>query len=796
MKYDNEFNEPGNSLFLDSLNEYVILLNNSGDILYLNKSLLKRLQYSNEELLKSNIGDITFDKNIKKVIKKEPSSYYLKVFTKNGNVVNLDIKVIKGIWKSKNTYCIIGKEIEDKVYLRSDLEDLFENIPYYAWIKDCECRYVYVNKSFLEFIGKNKEEIYGKTTSELLSGRIKGKDFILDEQLERNKEEVLSEEKLYIDGKESIMECYKKPILDQCGDIKASIGIARNMTLKRLTDKEVIKEDFDLLKIYNLFDDKNKKIQRDSLLKDLGPHIVNRFDARGVCIYLYDSNEKYINLYSIYGLEEAESEELCKWINRNNIYTGLKEIYSNKLNGMYRWRSNLDYIALYPIKFEGKTIGLLLIGYQSSCIPIHIKNILIDAICNQLGIIIKNNILFDEVKENLEKKLAVEEDMNMLFDSTNELISVIDKDRKFIKVNKNWKRDLGWSSSEILGKDFLDYVHPDERAESKLVSDNRYERYKLINRQVCKDGSYKWISWQIRHLKDRDIFISSGKDITEALIMERKNKMLEESMKLEEIKSEYFANMSHELKTPLNIILSTMQLLDSNIKEKRIYANNNIDLDRYVKSIRQNSYRLLRLVNNIIDQSKIDTGYFQLQKGNYDIVKIVEDITLSVVELVENKGITLIFDTNIEEKIIACDYDKIERIMLNLLSNATKYTQENGEIFVKVKCTEEGIMISVKDNGIGIPQNRLENIFNRFEQVDNKITRNSLGSGIGLYLVKSFVEIHGGKITVKSEEGKGTEFKFIIPDTILEEVEDYSVSKELTNNTSEKCNIEFSNLSI
>ncbi|AYE35102.1 sensor histidine kinase [Clostridium septicum] len=792
MEYNNDFIESDNASFLDLLDENIILVNKNGEILYINKAFLKRLEYCNKELLGKNINNIILENNIKEIIEKKPSSYYLRLFSKNNDLVNLDIKVIKRLFKNQYVYYIIGKEIEEKVHFRTDIEELFEDIPYYVSVKDSKCRYVYVNNAFQKFLGKNKKDIYGKKIDEILSTRLKSSVIKSDEEALRTKEEIISEEKIWIDGKECIIECYKKPIVDKFGEIKALIGIAHNITLKKLINEDVVKSDFDLLTIYNLFDKKNRKVNKDSLLNELGPHIVGRFGAKGAGIYLYDFKEDGLNLYSNYGLTKVEAEEIERWINENKVSNCVKEIYTNKVDGMYKWRSELDYIAVYPIKFEKKAIGLLIIGYKSRVIPVHIENILIDAICNQLGIIIKNNILFDEVKKNVEEKLEAEKDVNVLFNTGNEVVSVIDSNGKLIKINGNWKNILGWNEKDVLGKKFIEYVYADERDEARIIMSNQYENYRLINRQLCKDKTYKWISWQIRYMKDKDIFISSGKDITEAVLMERKNKLLEEDMKLETIKSEYFANMSHELKTPLNIILSTMQLLDMNIENGKIYADSDVDINRYIKSIRQNSYRLLKLVNNIIDQGKIDNGYLQLQKGNYNIIKIVEDITLSSVQLVESKGIKLTFDTDTEELMVACDLEKIERIMLNLLSNATKYTEKNGEIFVCISSTEKEVKISVKDNGIGIPEDRLEHIFNRFEQVDNKITRNSLGSGIGLNLVKSLVEMHNGSIEVKSKYGQGCEFIFTIPNITMAEDEESGINKELTIGKSERCNIEFS----
>ena len=179
--------------------------------------------------------------------------------------------------------------------------------------------------------------------------------------------------------------------------------------------------------------------------------------------------------------------------------------------------------------------------------------------------------------------------------------------------------------------------------------------------------------------------------------------------------------------------------------------------------MKQNCYRLSKLINNIVDSSKIQTGFFELHLSNNNIVEVVEDIVMSVTNFTDSKGINIIFDTDIEEKIIACDPEKIERVVLNLISNAIKFSDKGDEIFIDVKDKNEFVEISVKDNGIGIEEKNLDAIFDRFKQVDKSLSRNAEGTGIGLSLVKSIVELHGGHIYAESEVGKGSKFIVKLP---------------------------------
>lgn len=275
--------------------------------------------------------------------------------------------------------------------------------------------------------------------------------------------------------------------------------------------------------------------------------------------------------------------------------------------------------------------------------------------------------------------------------------------------------------------------------------------------------------------------------------VEEDTRLLNECAELEKIRTQFFANVSHEFRTPLNVILSSIQLCNLYLaKQKTPYSNN---VDKHLKVMKQNCYRLLRLVNNLIDTTRIDVGFLDRHLKNHDIVKVIEDITMSVTEFTELKGIKMSFYTDVKKKVIACDEDKIERIMLNLISNAVKFTDPGGTISVTVRDNEGNINICVKDTGIGIPEEKRKSIFERFVQVEETLTRNYEGSGIGLSMVKAFVEMHDGYITVNSECGKGSEFIINLPVNIIKEENEEVVSKDMINQQRiERIRIEFSDI--
>lgn len=278
--------------------------------------------------------------------------------------------------------------------------------------------------------------------------------------------------------------------------------------------------------------------------------------------------------------------------------------------------------------------------------------------------------------------------------------------------------------------------------------------------------------------------------------LERRTEELNKTVEYEKLRTAFFANISHELRTPLNLIFSAEQLLEL-ITSKNPVPGKQKEFDQYMSIMRQNCYRLIRLIANLIDTTKIDAGYFNVNLKNCDIIKVVEDITLSAVYYIENRNINLVFDTEVEEMVLACDPDKIERIILNLLSNAVKFTPGEGTIEVNIQDKEDILIISVKDTGIGVPAEMQSMIFERFVQVDKSITRSKEGSGIGLSIVKSLVEMHNGTISLISEAGKGSEFIIALPKVIITE-EQTAKDNNLVeaDNRIEKVNIEFSDIYI
>jgi signal transduction histidine kinase len=294
----------------------------------------------------------------------------------------------------------------------------------------------------------------------------------------------------------------------------------------------------------------------------------------------------------------------------------------------------------------------------------------------------------------------------------------------------------------------------------------------------------------IIHINEQASFNNRNRKLDE---LKKALRESQEKIENDKLKTEFFGNISHEFKTPLNILMGAMQLIDLYTLNGAIQDPEK-KLDKYMNIMRQNSFRLLRLINNIIDLTKIDSNYFNLDLHNYDIALIVDNVIQSVSVYANAKSIILFYSKEFKGKIIACDADKIERILLNLLSNALKFTNVDGNIQVRMGIRQNMVFITVEDDGIGIPKDKQTDIFERFRQVDKSFTRNREGSGIGLSIVKALVEMHKGDIWVESEYEKGSKFIVELPDIQLEEEEadkQYSMSEGMIE---ERIKVELSDL--
>lgn len=395
--------------------------------------------------------------------------------------------------------------------------------------------------------------------------------------------------------------------------------------------------------------------------------------------------------------------------------------------------------------------------------------------------------------------LNYKERCRAVFEQAPLAIIIIDRQNNIIDWNDKAREIFGWLKEEIINQSLNiiipeeDYAENTERIE-KIFSGEKIENRLIEN--ISKDGSRKYCEWNTEVIKDSQNnvieIISIISDKTKIIEVEEKIKSQKEEIEYNQLRTQFFANISHELKTPLNLIFSSLQLIDFHFSHGNLQQKKD-KIYKYLSSIKINGYRLLRLANNVIDITRIDVDSFNLSRGNFDILNVCEAVVDSIEDYIKEKDRNFSYKTDIDKTIIAFDPFNIERVILNLISNSVKFTHPGDNITLKLSREAEEIIISVIDTGIGIKEENYEVIFDQFRQVDHSFKKKRKGSGSGLYLVKSIVEMHGGRAELESDFGKYTEFKIYLPDKIIDEdtveQESYSPASLL-----DKIEIEFSDI--
>jgi len=372
------------------------------------------------------------------------------------------------------------------------------------------------------------------------------------------------------------------------------------------------------------------------------------------------------------------------------------------------------------------------------------------------------------VAERTRELSATSQFLDSMIENIPNMIFVKDaKELRFVRINHAGEELLGFSRDELMGKNDFDFF-PADQAELFVAADRATLRNRRLvdipeeTIQTRNKGARTLHTQKIPILDaagEPSFLLGISEDITEArIVQEALLQAQAEAERANKAKSQFLASMSHELRTPLNAILGFSELLSDDTSDKFDKGTRR----RFLDQIHTSGQHLLQLINDILDLSKVEAGQMELHLQSVELGELVQEVRASIEPLARSKAIVLNTESSRELSLIA-DSAKVKQMLLNLVSNAIKFTPSGGRIDIRVRRLESWVEIAVSDSGIGIAKEDLGRLFAEFQQLDAGPGRQQEGTGLGLALTKRFAELHGGQVIVESELGKGSTFTLRLP---------------------------------
>jgi len=368
---------------------------------------------------------------------------------------------------------------------------------------------------------------------------------------------------------------------------------------------------------------------------------------------------------------------------------------------------------------------------------------------------------FSKVMRDMTEKRRLEEERDRFFTMSVDMLCIVNFDGSFNRVNPACYSLLGYSKEELMSLKIFDLLHPDDReateSEYKNLSIGNPTNY-MENRLRCKDGSYKWVAWSYFPDLENKLAYGVGRDTTELKrLWEILNLRAEELEQANRVKDEFLATLSHELRTPLSSILGWARLLQTG-------ALGRTEQERAIEIIQRNSVAQTRLIEDLLDVSRIISGKLRFELATISFPDIAEIVINGMKPSIEAKHLKLRVSIDPAAGPIQGDPTRLQQIVTNILSNAIKFTPENGVIEVELKRSGDKAQLKISDTGIGIATETLPHIFERFTQADSSNIRSHAGLGLGLAIVDYLVRQQGGQVTAHSEgTGRGATFTVEFP---------------------------------
>jgi PAS domain S-box-containing protein len=363
---------------------------------------------------------------------------------------------------------------------------------------------------------------------------------------------------------------------------------------------------------------------------------------------------------------------------------------------------------------------------------------------------------------DVTERRRMTQQLDHFFTMSRDLLCIAGTNGYFLRVNPAWEDALGHSTTDLLGRPFLTFVHPDDRERTAEMAARLADGIAadgFDNRFVTADGGYRWLNWSASPADDQGTIYAVARDITDskkaalALAAAR-----DEALAAAQLKSQFVAMVSHEIRTPMNGVIGlTKLLLDTPLQPAQ---------RRYGEAIRSSARSLLAIINDILDFSKIEAGKVALAPDDFDLGNLVEEVVHAAAAAARDKDVDVItyYPPDLPERVRA-DEGRIRQILLNLAGNAVKFTPA-GHILIRVDAAPAAhdgrreYTFSVSDTGIGIDREKINELFEPFIQADATTSREFGGTGLGLAISRQLVELMGGQLRVDSAPGEGSRFHF------------------------------------
>ncbi|HTM09866.1 MAG TPA: ATP-binding protein [Verrucomicrobiae bacterium] len=514
-----------------------------------------------------------------------------------------------------------------------------------------------------------------------------------------------------------------------------------------------------------------QSLDTEQVLKDTLDKSLDILGFPAGYIRILDANERDLVVRAARGLSSSEFRSNVVPLDSSHQSIG-KIVYETlapyvspdvrndpKFRHGFMAREGLISAAFVPITSKNRSmgknrfLGMMMVGSPRLHRFSEDEIDLLSAFGAQLGAALDNLNLYEEVKKG---KAYIEN----LVESAGDAIVSTDLEHRVLSWNSGAEAIFGYRKAEVIGRSLAVLLPPGREEEldnirSKVLGSGVIRNLEVARRK--KDGTSIEVSVAVSPIEDPTGrvtgFLHLSKDITE-------KKRYEERLKeLDTMKSDFVSSVSHELRTPLTAIKGSVDnMLDGltgELNEKQI---------RYLGRIKSNTDRLARLINDLLDLSRIEAGRIELKPARLEVATLARDITETLRPIAAEKMIEFEITPAKGPVTAWADRDKITQVIMNLIGNALKFTPSLGRITVAIECNGDGwVQVSIADTGPGIPRSEAEKIFDKFYQVASADRHKARGTGLGLSISKSLVEMHGGKIWMESEVGRGSTFFFTLP---------------------------------